>query len=150
DRVIPVIVAGRGCECLPPSLRPDLGGLRGIEVRPQPGSKARAAHRVIARLTGIDADEIAIRHLRAQQRQINLRRSIAAGVISLVLAGEAGSVILPTAIKGNDAWLDAALSRAVDFTSSAVDLARDVGLPSAVTAKLLADNEPRLRALAAL
>jgi hypothetical protein len=152
ERIVPVIVGGKPPDCLPPVLRPSeqLARIACIQLPHRPGGKALTAHRVLGRLTGLPADEIARRDGLVRRRPHDRRRAVAAALVAAALAGQGALSIGQLALERNEAWLEAALRRGTQLADHAVAAAQDLGLPESVTTSLLAAAEGRLRALATL
>lgn len=161
DRVIPVIVGGEpgdaARDCFPEGLRFKLGpdrkptDARGepiSDARPEGDGKDLALQKVLARVLGLGHDAVARNGERLQQRLVRNRCGIVAGLLAAAIAYNGGVAWARYELARDEALLDRMLARVMAVTGSAVNLSRQLGVPSNIAAGLVAQAESRFRDLA--
>jgi tetratricopeptide (TPR) repeat protein len=164
DRVIAVVIGGEpgdpARECVPPALRFKLGwdseltDLRGetivADARPQGDGKDLAAQKLVARLLGLDLDEIGRRAVAARKRHACVRNGVIAACLALIVACGGGLAFARHELSRNEALLDRTLSRATALTSKAVAMSKQLGVPRSLSVGLLEEAEKLFRDMAEL
>jgi len=152
--VIPVVVDDTTPGNFPPTLRYELSAdgiisdrpvtMRGPDLRDSGDGKSLGLAKVIAGLTGIDAEEI-LRRAERTRRRHNRFWGALAGVFLLVAVAAGGSAVYAwQQLKTNEALLNATLKRATAIVNVAVAQAEQYNMPRTATLALLGNAESLL------
>src|SRR5262249_42563033 len=158
--VIPVIVDGAPGdperECIPPALHApsragsaDAGGalaappdeLLAADARETGDGHQLALARVVARLLGLDPDDVFRRAERIRRRKAHWRNAIIAVLALLAITATGSAVSAWQQLKTNEAFLSATLKRATEIIDEAVVQAEKYNVPRAATLSLLSKAE---------
>src|SRR5262249_27992167 len=163
ERVIPVIVDGQPGDpvrdCLPAELRchltadrrpTDALGRPIADARAGAGGKQLAGQQVIARLLGLDVEQVAPSYRRARRRRSCIRAAGLAVALALPLAVAGGFGWAQYHLARNEALLERMLARVPELADQAVTVAQQHGVPRRLAIGLLSQAEDRLRELAEL
>ena len=144
--VIPVIIEGMYPENFPPALRYELTPDGTITSRPvtflapdlrgEGDGKGLALAKIVARLVGLSPDDVFRRAERARQRLANIRNSVIAVLVLLVMASSVSAYLFREELKRNEALLEATLKTATEIVNTAVAQAEKYNVPRTATLEM--------------
>ncbi len=160
--IVPVIVAGRprgdSDECFPPGLRFRIASdgtvtdhpeeVLACDLRDDGDGRELTLSKVVARLVGVDPDEIFRRAERNRRRGSRIRNGVIASLLIAFMIATSAGVWLNRELARNQELLVHAIDLAFQFVIEATALSDRVGMPAEATYLLLKRGDEALDALA--
>ena len=140
--VIPLIIEGSPGDpansCFPPSLPKSL---LAADAREEGDGRDLAVAKVVARLLGLETDEVFRRAARERRRIAQIRNAITAVLAVLTVVAFASAGWAWRELKLNESFLDHVLRQTGSLVRTAVDQADEQGMSRSATANLIKETE---------
>ncbi len=149
--VIPVILEGKFPDNFPAALRYEVETdgtvtdrpvvLLAPDVREEGDGKDLALAKIVARLVGLEPDEVYRRAARQRQRSANIRNGIIATLAVLFVAATGSALYARDLLKKNEKFLNATLQKTTELINKAVAQAEAYKVPRTATLEFLKTAE---------